>query len=97
MITRLCALLLALALPLAGCGGGSDAPVRATVVAVDAAKGEVTLDHDEIPGLMMAMTMSFEAEPALLAGIEAGQEVRFRVREASPGRYVVTEIVPQAP
>ena len=96
MTTRLCALLLASLLPFAACGGGaSDAPVRATVVAVDVAKGEVTLDHDEIPGLMKAMTMTFEADPALLAGIEAGREVRFRVRETSPGRYVVTSLEAQ--
>lgn len=95
MSHRLFAVLLALALPLAGCGKGTDAPVRANVVAVDPAKGEVTLDHDEIPGLMMAMTMTFHADPALLAGIEAGQKVEFRVREESPGRYVVTSIEPR--
>ncbi len=90
---RLCALLLALAL--AGCSGNSDHPGHGMVVSVDAAKGEVTLDHEDIPGLMMGMTMTFHAEPALLAGIEAGQEVDFRVREEGADRYVVTAIEPR--
>jgi len=91
---RLCALLLALVL--AGCGGSSDHPGHGTVVSVDAAKGEVTLDHEDIPGFMKGMTMTFHADPALLTGVEAGQEVDFRVHEEG-GRYVVTEIVPRRP
>ncbi len=86
---RLCALLLALAL--AGCGGDSDHPGHGVVVSVDSAKGEITLDHEDIPGFMKGMTMTFHADPALLADVEAGQEVDFRVREEA-GRYVVTAI-----
>lgn len=54
-----------------------------------------TLDHDEIPGLMMGMTMTFHADPALLVSVEAGQEVDFRVREEGTRRYVVTAIEPR--
>jgi Cu/Ag efflux protein CusF len=95
MNTRLSILALALALAL-GCGGSSDHPGHGVVVSVDAAKGEITLDHEDIPGLMMGMTMTFHADPALLAGIEAGQEVDFRVREEA-GRYVVTAIEVRRP
>ena len=92
MIRFVLALALGLALPVFGCGGGGDeATSRGSVVAVDAAKGEVTIDHEDIPGLMKAMTMTFEADPALLAGIEAGQRVEFRVRYEG-GRYEVTRI-----
>jgi Cu/Ag efflux protein CusF len=49
MNTRLCALVLASAL--AGCAGGSDHPGHGVVVSVDPAKGEITLDHEDIPGL----------------------------------------------
>ncbi len=94
MKTRLCALLLVLALPLAGCGGDSDHPGHGVVVSVDAAKGEVTLDHEDIPGFMKGMTMTFHVDPSLLAGVEAGQQVDFRVREEA-GRYVVTAIEPR--
>jgi protein SCO1/2 len=38
------------------------------------------IDHEDIPGLMPAMTMSFDvADPAVLAGLEAGARVRFRL------------------
>lgn len=41
---------------------------------------QVVLDHEDIPGLMPAMTMSFDVpDPAILEGIEPGQRVRFRL------------------
>ena len=85
---------LVLVLAFAGCGGAKDHPGHGVVVSVDAAQGEVTLDHEDIPGLMMGMTMAFQADPKLLAGIQAGQEVDFRVREEG-GRYVVTALEPR--
>jgi Cu/Ag efflux protein CusF len=87
------ALLLAFVLACSASGPES----RGVVVAVDRAKGEITLDHEEIPGLMTAMTMTFHADPGLLAGIEAGQQVGFRVREEGAGHYVVTAIEPRRP
>ena len=94
MIRFACALALLLALPSVGCGGGGDEGAsRGVVVAVDADRGVVTLDHEDIPGLMKAMTMDFRADPALLAGIEAGQSVDFRVRYAD-GAYELTAISP---
>jgi Cu/Ag efflux protein CusF len=48
------------------------------VVAVDEASGRVTISHDDIPGLMPAMTMEFPVgSRALLAGVAAGHRVRF--------------------
>lgn len=62
---------------------------------VDAEKGEVVIEHGEIPGLMMAMTMSFEvADRKLLEGLSPGQAVDFRV-EHSQGRYRILEIGPR--
>lgn len=63
---------------------------------VDAAAGTVTIDHDEIPGLMMGMTMAFSvSDPKLLDGIAPEQVVDFQLRDEN-GRYVVTEIQPPA-
>lgn len=43
-------------------------------------ENHVRIDHDAIPGFMDAMTMSFEvADPALLAGVEPGMDVTFRI------------------
>jgi protein SCO1/2 len=41
---------------------------------------QVVIDHEDIPGLMPAMTMNFDvADPTLLAGLEAGEHVHFRL------------------
>lgn len=61
------------------CGGG-DAdearryPLRGQILAVDREQQEVTVRHDDIPGLMPAMTMSFPVASAdLLEGREPGE------------------------
>jgi protein SCO1/2 len=38
---------------------GKSYSLRGTVVAVDAANRKITIDHEEIPGFMPAMTMPF--------------------------------------
>jgi Cu/Ag efflux protein CusF len=42
--------------------------------------GLVTIDHEDIPGLMSAMEMQFAAKPAgLLDGLKKGDKVAFEV------------------
>ena len=93
---------LALALALAGCrdsGGGApktDAAkpydIRGKVVAVDPAKPAVTLDHEDIPGLMKAMRMTFDVEDKkLLEGLKAGDEVQGRTKRGKP-HYILTRL-----
>jgi Cu/Ag efflux protein CusF len=53
-----------------------------TVVAVDASRGQVTLDHERMPGFMDAMTMTYTvAQPSLLEGIRVGEEVDFALEQ----------------
>ena len=53
---------------------------EATGTLVTIQEGHLKIEHDEIPGFMKAMTMSFQVkDPALLKGLEEGSEVRFRV------------------
>lgn len=83
------------ALALLACGGepdGAPKPGHGFVRGLDAPGGTVTLEHGEIPDLMLPMTMTFFVDdPAILAGLSVGDEVDFRV--ALDGkRYVVTEI-----
>jgi protein SCO1/2 len=50
------------------------------VKGVEPALRQLLVDHEEIPGLMPAMTMNFDvADPALLAGLEPGQRIHFRL------------------
>ena len=99
-------MILALPLILAGCGDeGADGPppqaggaadkqyeVQGRVVEVAPDGRTVTLDHEDIPGLMKGMEMKFTAEdPAMLEGIEAGDQVQggLVVRD---GNYIITEL-----
>jgi Cu/Ag efflux protein CusF len=71
----------ALASPARGEGEPSDTFAgEGRVVAVDAKKSTVTLDHEAIPGLMPAMRMRFPvADGAQLRGLEKGDAVQFRL------------------
>jgi Cu/Ag efflux protein CusF len=92
------ALAVVLSLGNAACGSGEPADRgtgSGTVSAVDAAKGEITLDHGPIEGLMGAMTMTFPVrDPQLLAGVVPGAKVEFDVVHED-GSYVVTAIRPR--
>jgi protein SCO1 len=60
--------------------------LRGKVVATDAAKGEVTLNHDAIPGFMEAMTMPYKLKNANL------------LSELHPGDVLTADLeVPQNP
>ena len=59
---------------------------------VDAAAGKVTIKHDAIKALALpAMSLVYQADPALLANIKAGDKVRFTATRKD-GKYVVTAI-----
>lgn len=65
---------------------------RGTVLGIEGER--VLLNHDEIPGFMDAMSMSFEVrDPALLEGLEAGQAVTFRlITTDDGGSYFIDQL-----
>lgn len=69
----------------AGAAGGTEKAYTATGVVrvpIDAS-GRITIAHEDIPGLMPAMTMKFDvAEPAEAAELKSGVRVRFVLRTA---------------
>ena len=66
--------------------------VKAKVVAVDRDKKTVTLDHEDIPGLMKAMEMKFAVEDAkILDGIKPGDAVEGKLQVKS-GTNTITEL-----
>ena len=72
------------------------APVQAsasgTVVRVNAAEGKIAIRHGAIPRLdLPAMILVYHADPALLAGVAVGQEVRFTAQRAD-GQYQIVEL-----
>ena len=49
-----------------------------TVTALDKAGGKITIDHGPIPAVgWPAMTMGFNADPKMLAGVAVGDQVDF--------------------
>ncbi len=92
---RIAALAAVLIAALAGCGSGAPktAASRGVVTAIDATAHTITLDHEDIPGVMMAMTMTFAVAPAVsLDDIEPGAKVDFSVRQDASGGITVTEL-----
>jgi protein SCO1/2 len=84
----------------AGCTGSNPAgkekdktyELHGKVVAVDLEKKTVKIDHEDIPGLMPAMTMPFHVDDAkMLDGLKAGDQVHGQVMHRS-GEYVLTEL-----
>ena len=54
-----------------------------TITALDKEAGKVTLDHEAIPEAEWpAMTMGFDADPALLGDLEVGDRVAFDIEIA---------------
>jgi Cu/Ag efflux protein CusF len=63
--------------------------------ATEGSQTTVTLNHEEIPGFMDAMAMPYLLQDTpLLTGLEAGQDIEFRVVAEEDGFYFVDRITP---
>ena len=91
---------------LGGCHGGpatvapaeKQYPVRGTVVSTDAIKGEVLLNHEAIPGLMEAMTMSYRLQdPSIISELHEGDKITANLTVADntsgPSRMTLDHLV----
>lgn len=56
-------------------------PLRATITAVDAARGEVTAKHSEIPGLLLSGSHAFKVTPEVLATLAPGRDFLGRIEQ----------------
>ena len=66
--------------------------VKGAVVAVDPASKTLELDHEEIPGYMKAMRMTYPiADAKLLDGLKAGDSVRGKLKVGSRS-YTITSL-----
>jgi Cu(I)/Ag(I) efflux system membrane protein CusA/SilA len=90
---------LVLSTALAGCGSpasgkkdaaGNQYDIKGKVTAIDANKEKVTIDHEDIPGHMPAMEMSFKvADGKLLDGIQVGDKVQGKLEKRDSGDVIV--------
>ncbi len=82
--------LLALALLLATACGAREYEGRGVVRDVRLDDGQVVIEHEEIPGLMEAMTMSFDVpDRALLERLREGDVIHFTLRRAGHALQVI--------
>lgn len=59
---------------------------------IDAEKGEITIDHEEIKGLMSAMTMDFPvADKKLFEEVKVGDKIEFEISKDGT-KMIVTRI-----
>jgi len=71
------------------CGGGDTWSGRGVVRDVLPEEGQVVIAHEDIAGLMPAMTMNFDvADRTLLANLEPGQQIEFELRRDGPAYQV---------
>jgi protein SCO1/2 len=61
------------------------------------ADGAITIEHDEIPGFMPAMTMPFYADAADVAGLVPGDRVEFEFHVGRESRATRFKKLPSAP
>lgn len=91
---------LVIALALLGCGSSGPATFEAhgDVVDVLVEDAQVVVAHEDVPGLMPAMTMSFDVpDPEVLGSLSAGQHIRFRIEKTERSyRIVEVEVMGEA-
>jgi protein SCO1/2 len=69
-------------------------PARGVVRDVLPDEGQVVIEHEEVPGLMPAMTMSFDVpDRALLATLAPGQTIDFRIEHTEKSYRVIAATV----
>ncbi len=65
---------------------------KGLIIQIDQSEGEITLNHDEIEGLLPAMGMEYAVQPPnLLRGLRPGDRVRFKLSDRGL-EFVVVEI-----
>ena len=63
------------------------------IVAFDTTQHSVTLAHNDIPGIMDAMTMEYTLEkPDIAKGFAVGDSVKFTLKEPMTGSFVVSKM-----
>ena len=68
---------------------------KGLIRAIDTGMKTVTLAHNDIPGVMEAMTMEYPVkDSASLHTISVGDSVQFTLEDRGTGNFVVTAIVP---
>ena len=67
--------------------------LRGTIMSIDKEKNTVMLDHEDIPGLMRAMKMSFPVEDAkLLTDLKERDKVQGKIKARADGKNIISDL-----
>lgn len=71
--------------------------MKGTVLSRNAGKNEVTIDHEEVPGVMSAMVMDYELRGAKVSSLPPdGTKITSTLHEQG-GKFWVTDVMAIAP
>lgn len=70
-------------------------PLTGQIIKIDAERGTLLVDHDEIPDYMPPMVMEFHVTSAEMANAVEGQRIRARLIEEGDGKFSLSHIWPQ--
>jgi Cu/Ag efflux protein CusF len=70
-------------------------PLRGVITGVLPDKGALLVKHEEIPGVMRAMTMMFKVDPEVLARVKQGDAIKARLSRRDDGWWLTeVEVLP---
>jgi Cu/Ag efflux protein CusF len=70
-------------------------PLKGVVMGIMAEKTALLVKHEEIPGVMRAMTMMFKVEPAVLQQVKRGDAIKALMSRRDDGWWLTAvEVVP---
>jgi Cu/Ag efflux protein CusF len=73
-------------------------PLRGVVTSVDTERSALMVKHEEIPGVMRAMTMMFKVDPAVLKAVKKGDAISGEMaRDEGGWRLHAVKIMPPPP
>jgi Cu/Ag efflux protein CusF len=63
------------------------------IAGLDTALHTVTLSHNDVPGIMEAMTMEYTLEkPEIAKGFAVGDSVKFTMKEPTTGTFLISKM-----
>jgi Cu/Ag efflux protein CusF len=72
-------------------------PLKGVVMGLMAEKTALLVKHEEVPGVMRAMTMMFKVDPAVLQQVKRGDAIKALMSRRDDGWWLTAvEVVPSA-
>lgn len=70
-------------------------PVKGVVMGIMAEKTALLVKHEEVPGVMRAMTMMFKVDPVVLAQVKTGDAIKAHMSRRADGWWLTgVEVLP---